>query len=263
MSKNSAFFFAALVFVLILGAVAASGCTGDSNEENKTPASSPLQTQKAEGTEIAPDETPERFDDPKYQTISGTGNKTTQVYLPKGVSLFKLMQDEPVKSQVSITTIKDGISINNIYNKSAFMNSMVETGYYWTYAFSLEDDANASVEVETEGNWTLSFSFPLMINGIVPQKFTGVANKATPFFQINEGEYSFSIKTENSEFASVTLMDYYGNYVMEDNRQMPLAFYYGDLFNSTVNTTIDESCNYLLNVVCDGDWTVCVEAAQV
>ncbi|MDD4127330.1 MAG: hypothetical protein PHV39_06535 [Methanomicrobium sp.] len=270
MSKNNALksiiFSSALVFLLILGAVITAGCTGNSDDDKKTPVPTPLKTeeQKITGentTEINPDQTPERFDEAKYKNIYGTGNKTTELYLPKGVSLFKLMQDSPVKSQVSITTIKDAFSINNVYNISASKNSMDDTGYYWTYAFSLEDDANASVEVETEGNWTLSFSFPLMINGIVPQTFRGAANKATPFFQINEGDYNFTIITENSEFASVTLMDYYGNNVMNDNRQMPLSFHYGGSYDNTINTTINESCNYLLNVFCDGDWTVSVEEA--
>lgn len=270
MIKNKALksilFSSAIVFLLILGAVITAGCTGNSGEDNKTPLPTPLQTEEQEikdekTIEITPDETPERFDEAKYKNISGTGNKTIELYLPKGVSLFKMIQDSPVKSQVSITTIKDGISINNVYNKSASKNSMDGTGYYWTYPFSLEDDANATIEVETEGNWTLSFSFPQMINGIVPQTFTGAANKATPFFQINEGDYKFTIKTENSEFVSVTLMDYYGNSVMDDNRQMPLSFHYGGSYDNTINTTINESCNYLLNVICDGDWTVSVEEA--
>ena len=55
-------------------------------------------------------------------------------------------------------------------------------------------------------------------------------------------------------------MDYYGNPVMNKDFEMPLAFHEG-IYDGDVTVNITESNNYLLNIVCDGDWTVSVEQA--
>jgi hypothetical protein len=264
MDKKITIISGCLLVLLFAAAVITAGCTGSTDDSGKTtpvPTESINKTASETTAQATAEETPASTPAASENlTISGTGDKNATINLPKGVSLFTMVQDKPVKSLVSITTEKDGIAIENIYNESIIEKSMTDGKYYWTYAFSLEEEAAAKVEVTTTSEWTLDFSFPQMINGIVPQTFTGAANKATPFFQINEGEYNFSIKADNNEYVSVTLMDYYGNPVMKDNRELPLSFHMGS-YDEVAAVKINESCNYLINVMCDGNWTVSVEQA--
>ncbi|MBN2734526.1 MAG: hypothetical protein JXQ82_06720 [Methanomicrobiaceae archaeon] len=249
-------FFAFLTVLIAVFALSA-GCTGSTDNGTVSPTDA-IETQTTpEMTETvsAPAKPAE-----EKNIVSGTGDKKTKVLLPKGVSLFTLVQDTPERSAVYITTEKDGISIINAYNKGAAEKSMMDGKYYWSQAFMLEEEAEAEVEVTTLSEWTLEFSFPQMINGIVPQTFSGAASKATPFFQINEGEYKFTIKAENDEFVSVSLMDYYGNNVIDNDMLMPLAFHKGS-YDDSVIVKINESSNYLLNINTDGEWTVSVEKA--
>ncbi|MBP2133280.1 hypothetical protein J2128_001234 [Methanomicrobium sp. W14] len=259
-----------VVFIAILfAAVLASGCTGTT--DNATPSPTQTEVTPAENETATPvaSETAEQTAQPtetdnitmSYTTLLvGEGPQNDTVRLPEGVSMFTLTQDTPDESSVSIDTEKDGIYISNSYNESVRNSSMKGGKYYWTYAFSLENASSANISVKTDSNWTLEFEFPQVINGIVPQTFSGTATKVTPFFQINEGEYNFTINAENNRLISVSLMDYYGNVILDDNREMPLAFMEGP-YNGTVTMKINESNNYLMNVLCDGNWTVSVEQA--
>lgn len=253
-----------VLVVLIAGFAFTAGCTGNDGQDTGaketatvTETPTPLPT-----AEVTPNATetgiPESGD--AAATLSGSGDYKGAVELTGGVHLFTFEQNTPENSTISISTEKDGVSVSNQYNLSTAQKSMKDGRYYWTYAFMLEEDARANVEVTTPSNWTLSFTVPQMINGIVPQTFTGTAGKATPFFQINEGEYNFSIKTENNTYISATLMDYYGMPVFKDEREEPLAFHHGT-YDDVVTVKINESNNYLMNILCDGDWTVAVVKA--
>jgi hypothetical protein len=193
-------------------------------------------------------------------TISGSGDHKAAVELKGGVHLFTLEQNKPENSVVYIETEKDAVSVLNKFNASIADKASKDGRFSWSQAFMLEEDAVASVEVTTLSDWTLDFTFPEMINGIVPQTFTGIGSRATPFFQINKGEYKFSIKADNNEFIAVHLMDYYGNVILDNDREMPLAFHYGS-YDDSVVVRINESNNYLLNINCDGEWSVSVEEA--
>ncbi|MDE4908184.1 hypothetical protein L0665_06120 [Methanogenium marinum] len=94
----------------------------------------------------------------------------------------------------------------------------------------------------------------------MPQTFTGAANKATPFFRIDEGTYNFSIIAANNDVVGVHLMDFEGNDIEVDYREMPLAFHEG-LYDDVVTVAVNESNNYLMNVICDGNRTVSVAEA--
>ncbi|WP_157200297.1 hypothetical protein [Methanogenium cariaci] len=195
---------------------------------------------------------------------TGNGNVTITVPLAKGANLLTFTQETTAESTVSVETEKDYISVKNTFNEAVSEESMKATmkdgAYYWSQAFMLEEDADATVQVETTGNWTIDFGFPQQINGIVPQTFTGAANKATPFFQINEGTYNFSIIAANNDVVGVHLMDFSGNDIQENDREMPLAFHEG-AYDDVVTMKINESNNYLFNVICDGNWTVSVAEA--
>lgn len=265
MRKDMSIISAALLVILVAAAVISAGCTG--NTEPTVPATvtpTPDVTPEATSAET-PTPTAEAIE-ASETTFDGTGNGNVTITVPlaKGANLLTLTQDTTAASTVSVETEKDYISVKNTFNEAvseeSMKASMKDGAYYWTQAFMLEEDADATVQVETTGNWTIDFGFPQQINGIVPQTFTGVADKATPFFQINEGTYDFSIKTENNDVVGVHLMDFYGNDVEVDDRQMPLAFHEGS-YDDVVTVTINESNNYLLNVVCDGDWTVSVVEA--
>lgn len=263
MRKDISIISAALLVLLVAAAVISAGCTG--NTEPTVPATvtpTPADTP----TEATPAPTAEATKAPEAPatTFEGNGNGNVTVSLTKGAHLLTVTQDTTAAGTVSIETEKDYVSVKNTYNAALSDESMQATmkdgAYYWTQAFMLEEDADATVQVENTGNWSIDFGFPQQINGIVPQTFTGVADKATPFFQINEGTYDFTITTENNDIVGVHLMDFYGNDVEEKDLQMPLAFHEGT-YDDVVTVKINESCNYLLNVVCDGSWTVSVAEA--
>ncbi|EHQ36524.1 hypothetical protein [Methanoplanus limicola] len=265
MSKiSSKIYLFTLLALLIAGFALSAGCTGNSGAD-KTPAATATPTAE-ETTAATPEETAVKTPEAtpvsgeEKATISGTGDVNASVEFKGGVHLLTFTQDKPLKSEIAIQTEKDYIGLTSLFNESVAEKSMKDGRYYWTQAFMLEENAVADVEVYTESEWTLDFSFPQMINGIVPQTFTGVGNKATPFFQINEGEYKFSIKADNSQLVEVHLMDYYGNPVLADNAEMPLAYHEGS-YDDVVTVKITEDNNYLINVVCDGEWTVSVEEA--
>ena len=254
----------ALLAILIAGFALSAGCTGNSGAD-KTPAATATPT--AEGTAVAtPEETAVKTPEAtpvageEKATVSGSGDHKAEVELKGGVHLFTLEQNKPEGSVVYITTEKDAVSVPNRFNASVADKAVKDGRYSWSQAFMLEEDAVAGVEVTTLSDWTLDFTFPEMINGIVPQTFSGIGSQATPFFQINEGEYKISITADNNEFIAVHLMDYYGNVILDDDREMPLAFHYGS-YDDAVTVKVSESNNYLLNINCDGEWTVSVEEA--
>lgn len=252
----------AVLLVFVVAAVISAGCTG--NTDTTVPATvAPTPEVTAAETAVPAEETAAPTAVATVApatTFDGTGSENVTVALSKGVHLFTFVQDAPVESVVSIATEKDYISVKNVYNENVSAQSMKDGAYYWSQAFMLEESANATVQVETTGNWTLDFAFPQQINGIVPQTFTGAANKATPFFQINEGTYDFAITAENNDVVGVHLMDFYGNDIEVDDRQMPLSFHEGS-YDDVVTVAVNESNNYLFNVVCDGNWTVSVAEA--
>lgn len=259
MRTNFSIISAALLVLLVAAAVISAGCTGNTGTaapatNTPTPAATADVTPASTGA--APSQTPAE----NAPSLSGNGDANTTVALAKGVHLLTFTQDTPEKSTVSVMTETDAIMVPNAYNAGVAAQSMTDGTYYWTQAFMLEEAATADVQVQTTGNWTLAFSFPQQINGIVPQTFTGAANKATPFFQINAGEYNFSIKAENNDVIAVHLMDFYGNDILKKGSQMPLAFHRG-AYDGVVTVQINESSNYLFNVMCDGTWTVSVAEA--
>lgn len=265
MSKiSSKIYLFTLLALLIAGFALSAGCTGNSGADT-TPAATATPTAE-ETTAATPEETAVKTPEPtpvsgeEKATVSGSGDHKAAVELAGGVHLLTFTQDKPDKSEISVQTKKDYIGLTSLFNESVAEKSMKDGRYYWSQAFMLEEDAVADVEVYTDSEWTLDFTFPQMINGIVPQTFTGAGNKATPFFQINEGDYKFSIKAENNEMVEVHLMDYYGNPVLADNAEMPLAHHEGT-YDDVVTVKISESNNYLINVICDGEWTVSVEEA--
>ncbi|UUX93321.1 hypothetical protein [Methanoplanus endosymbiosus] len=265
MSKlNGRIYLFTFLVLLIAGFALSAGCTGSSGAD-KTPAATAAPTAE-ETTAATPEETAVKTPQPtpvsgeEKASLSGKGDVNASVELAGGVHLLTFTQDKADKSEIAVRTEKDYIGLTNLYNEKVADKSMKDGKYYWTQAFMLEEDAVADVEVYADSEWTLDFSFPQMINGIVPQTFTGAGNKATPFFQINEGDYNISIKADNNQLIEVHLMDYYGNPVMVDNAEMPLAYHEG-AYDNVVTVKITESCNYLMNVICDGEWTVSIEEA--
>ncbi|WAI02203.1 hypothetical protein [Methanogenium organophilum] len=251
---------AALLVILVAAAVISAGCTGTTDTTapataTPTPEAPPAET----ATEATPAPTTAAPEAPAT-TFDGTGTGNFTVSLAGGVHLLTVTQDSPAKTTVSISTEKDYVNAEGTLNEAVTDEAMKDGKYTWSYAFMLEEDAEATVQVEATGNWTLYFSFPQQINGIVPQNFKGIGTTATPFFQINEGTYDFSIQASNNDMVEVHLMDFSGNDVEKKDRQMPLSFHEGT-YDDVVTVAVNESNNYLLNVVCDGDWTVSVAEA--
>jgi len=249
------------LILCIAGFAFFAGCVGeDAGQQTPAPTATPTPT------------TTPTAEPPKDGAVSfsGAGDQKTVMPLSAGVHMLTLEIEkpdgsEPGKSMVSLSTEKDAIMVEGNYTAEVRPDAITDGYYRWTYAFMLEEDADAEVEVSQLAPWTLHVGVPKMINGIPPQTFTGVGNKATPFFMIPAGNYSCQIKGENMTGISVGLMDYNGTMLMDDDRVAPLAFhqlrnddfelYLGD-YATTVPITIKEGDNYLFNIICDGSWSV-------
>ena len=261
MRKHFSVISAALLVLLVAAAVISAGCTGNTDVNGPGTVTPTLEATPEIPAEMPP--APSEQDpspSPYAMAVSGEGSENVTVSLTKGVYVMTVTQDTPVESTIAVETDTDYIGSKNAYNTTVAEQSMKDGKYYWSRAFLVGEDSDVTARVETTGNWTLSFSFPQQINGIVPQTFSGTASKATPFFQINEGTYNFSITAENNDVISVTLMDYEGNDIEQNYREMPLAYHEG-AYDDVVTVAINESNNYLFNVQCDGDWTVSVVEA--
>ena len=264
MKQNSGILvFSAFLVILVAALVLSAGCTGTSDEGAQETATQtteqtvvPTETATAEATtEATAEATPEEAGE-----LSGTGSGQVSTDLDAGIHLLVFRQSAPESGTIEITTEKDFISLPFGLNESVAGKALEDGKYVWSQEFMLEDNATAefNVNAPSDCSWEIEISFPEAINGIVPQTFTGAGNQATPFFQINAGTYNVSIKTENNTYAGVHLVDFYGNPLMEDETEYPLAFQEGTYDDSVVVGVSDDN-NYLFNVVCDGEWTVTIE----
>jgi hypothetical protein len=249
------------LILCIAGFAFCAGCVGeDAGQQTPAPTATPTYT-ATPTVEPTNDNT---------GSFSGAGDQKTTMPLSAGVHMLTLEMEkpdgsEPGASTVSISTENDAIMVEGNYTPEVRPDAIIDGHYHWTYAFMLEEEADATVEVSQLAPWTLHVGVPKMINGIPPQTFTGVGNKATPFFMIPAGNYSCQITGENMTVISVGLMDYNGTMLMDDDRVAPLAFhqlrnedfelYVGD-YATTVPVTIKEGDNYLFNIICDGRWSV-------
>ncbi|WP_319379144.1 hypothetical protein [uncultured Methanocorpusculum sp.] len=188
-------------------------------------------------------------------SFSGTGNESIATELPAGVYTVTITQANI--TAVSVETKETETFIEGRYTDAAVAAAKTADGWVWTYA--LLTDANPTLVINATGDWKAEFAFPQQIDGVPPQTFTGIGNAATPFFMINEGNVSFAIKATNNTAIGVCLMDYDGNPVMDKTNtfEEPLAYHLGT-YNDTLVVPITKSGNYLLNVICDGEWSVVV-----
>jgi len=248
-----------LLILVFTAAISAAGCTGTQNEGTITPTEIPTIEQTTEMT-TAPVETPAASSEAGQATNSGKGSKNIKMSLDDGITLLTFEQNTPEVSDIAVDAGSSHFSIQNTFpaDKSIYMNE--DGKYVSSQAFILIGGENTEISVETDSEWMFSFSFPQMINGIPPQTFEGAGNQATPFFQINKGKYKFSIKTEDNSFICVQLMDYDGNELTEGVEASPLPYQKGE-YDGVVTVDVENSNNYLLNINCDGKWTVSVEKA--
>ncbi|MBN1432278.1 MAG: hypothetical protein JW931_05855 [Methanomicrobiaceae archaeon] len=259
-SKTGTLVLTTLIAILAAALVLSAGCTGttDSGTQETTaqttaPTTGPTEPATPEETKETGEETAD---------LSGTGNGKVTTGLAGGVHLLVFEQDKPDSGTIDISTEKDYISIPFGFNEKVADKAMKDGKYVWTQLFMIEDNAETNFDVTTDCSWNIETSFPEAINGIPPQTFTGTGNQATPFFQINAGTYNIAIKSENCGYTAVHLIDYYGNPLMEDDLQTPLAWHEGT-YDDSVVMAVSEDNNYLFNVVCDGEWTVSIEESQV
>lgn len=190
-------------------------------------------------------------------SFSGTGNDSIATELPAGVYTVTITQTSANVTDVTIETKETGISVQGRYSDVVAESAKTADGWVWSYA--LQTDENPTLIINTTGDWKANFAAPQQIDGIPPQTFQGTGNAATPFFMINKGNISFVIKATNNTAIEVHLMDYDGNPVMDKTNsfEQPLAYHLG-AYNDTVVVPLTNSGNYLLNVLCDGDWSVTV-----
>ncbi|HKM41258.1 MAG TPA: hypothetical protein VJY43_01685 [Methanocorpusculum sp.] len=203
---------------------------------------------------IGTDNTPATF-------FSGTGNDSIATELPAGVYILTITQTSAEMTDVTVETKETGTSIQGRYSDAAAESAETAKGWIWSYA--LQTDGKPTLIINATGDWNADFAVPQQIDGIPPQIFQGTGNAATPFFMINKGNISFAIEATNNTALEVHLMDYNGNPVMDETNsfEQPLAYHLGE-YHNTVIVPLTDSDNYLLNIICDGDWSVTVTDKQ-
>jgi hypothetical protein len=258
MKQNSGILvFSAFLVILAAAFVLSAGCTGTSDEgAQETVVQTTEQTVVPTETATA-EATPEEASE-----LSGTGSGQVSTDLDAGVHLLVFRQSTPESGRIEISTEKDYISLPFGFNESISDMAMEGGMYVWSQEFMIDDNATTefNVTAPSDCSWEIEVSFPQAINGIVPQTFTGAGNQATPFFQINAGTYNVSITTGNNTYVAVHLIDFFGNPLMEDEIEYPLAFHEGT-YDGSVIVGVSNDNNYLFNVICDGEWTVTIEEA--
>jgi len=190
-------------------------------------------------------------------SFSGTGNGSIATELPAGVYTLTITQASAEMTDVSVETKETGIAVQGRYTDAVAASAKTADGWVWTYA--LVTDGKPTLTINATGAWNADFTFPQQIDGVPPQTFMGTGNAATPFFMINKGNISFAIEATSNTAIEVHLMDYDGNPVMDKTNtfEEPLAYHMG-AYNDVVIVPLTESGNYLLNVICDGEWSVTV-----
>lgn len=249
--KRSFRFSTLLLALALAGLLIASGCTG-TGDQTSTPAATPLPTAPE-----SPQVTPPPASLTPAMAFSGTGNDNIATDIPAGVYTVTITQSTAEETQLSVDTEKTGIYVQGRYTDAVAETAKGTNGWVWSYA--LQTDEKPTLTINATGDWQADFGFPQQINGVPPQTFKGTGNAATPFFMIYEGNISFAIDATNNTALEVHLMTYEGNPVMDTTNtyQQPLAFHKGE-YHDTVVVPMTASENYLINVICDGDWSVTV-----
>lgn len=247
--KRNLTFPAILLALALAGLLIASGCTGTSDQA-QTPVATPIPTAEETAQATATPTQP-------ANTFSGTGNDSITTELPAGVYTMTITQATAEMSQITVETETSAIYVQGRYSDAVADAAQTADGWVWSYA--LQTDEKPTLSVNTTGDWQAAFAFPQQINGIPPQRFSGTGNAATPFFMINEGNISFAIDATNNTAVEIHLMNYEGDPIMDKTNvyEEPLAFHMGE-YHNTVVVPLTVSDNYLINVICDGDWSVVV-----
>ena len=258
--KRNLTFPALLLALALAGLLIASGCTGTSDQA-QTPAATPAPTaeETAQATATAASTAPVSA---PANTFSGTGNDSIATELPAGVYTVTFTQASADETELALETEETGVYVQGQYSDAVAASAKTTKGWVWSYA--MQTDAKPTLTINATGDWEADFAFPQQINGIPPQTFHGIGNAATPFFMINEGNISFAIDATNNTAVEVHLMSYEGNPVMDATNtfEQPLAYHLGE-YHDTVVVPLTVSDNYLLNVICDGDWSVTVTDDRV
>lgn len=248
---------ALLLCFVLAGALCIAGCTGTTETEPAQATPEPTEEQLV----IPPMGPGPVVAESNATTFKGIMNQSTTMPLSAGVHLMTVKTTPPSSTTVDIETTKDCVSVFGMYSKEAVGKAEEANVTTWTQAFMLEEGGDAHVGVTSESEWSVSFGAPTMIDGIPPQTFTGIGNAATPFFMIPEGDYSCIIHGENNSILGVHLMDAEGTSLMDadGSKEVPLAWHEG-AYNGTIPLTIENSGNYLFNVISDGEWSVSLES---
>jgi len=256
MSKKATFSLL-LPAVLLAGACILAGCVDTGTIESQSPTA------------------PAHVGNETEFHFSGQGNASADTHLSEGIHLLKFHVKKPAgsypdDSTVEITTEQDGFFIVGSFTEGAYEAAEDDIWYNWSQIFVITETADTTVEVRQKGDWSLTITPPAMINGVPPQSFTGFGNAATPFFMIPAGEYSCKITMEEGTVIGAHLIRYDGTLLMENDQQVPLAMHelrnenyelqVGN-YTSTLPVTIDDSDNYLFNIISDGIWSVTISPA--
>ncbi|MBQ3718816.1 MAG: hypothetical protein II893_05425 [Methanomicrobium sp.] len=267
-----------ILAVLLIAFLLVAGCT--QNAATQTGAQTPAATQATPVT-TAPTEqataatqTTATSDSSDYKvdaSFEGSGDGDVSVNLKGGiVRMLKVTQPKYEKASVTVTT-GDAIYpfVNELTKEAATSiadaknadESVADAKYIWAQAFYVPQDIETNFRIETTGDWKIDVDVPLAINAIPPIGFRGAGDSSSPFFQINKGDYTVDVSVEDADSLSISFVSF-------DGKLYPLDFPKASSDSKEVlpgsikiPLKIDDSGNYLVNVVCNGKWELNISPA--
>ena len=276
----------AILAVLLIAFLLVAGCTQTATAPtgaSQTPAATTAttaptgQATAATQTTATPTVTPTQTatpDSSDYKldaSFEGSGDGDVSVNLKGGiVRMLKVTQPKYEKASVTVTT-GDAIYpfVNELTKEAATSiadaknadESVADAKYIWAQAFYVPQDIETNFRIETTGDWKIDVDVPLAINAIPPIGFRGAGDSSSPFFQINKGEYTVDVSVEDADSLSISFVSF-------DGKLYPLDFPKASSDSKEVTPgnikiplKIDDSDNYLVNVVCNGKWELNISPA--
>ncbi len=269
MKSNFSPIFAVLISLVLVAFLLVAGCTqtGTTQTQTTTPATTAPTEQATAATETqTASETPDSSDEFVVATaFNGTGDADITANLKGGiVRVLKFTQPKYSESSVTVRTGNAIFVFENVLTKEAETSnadaknvdeSVADAKYIWSQAFFVPQDIATSFKVTATDSWQADVDVPLAINSIPPVTFRGIGDFATPFFQINSGDYVINATLEDADKISMSLISFDGNIYTLDTPEIKND-------KILIPFTVDESNNYLVNVACNGNWEFVLSQAS-
>ena len=271
-----------ILAVLLIAFLLVAGCT--QNAATQTGTQTPAATQTTSATSVPTGQataaaatqtvtptqtaTPDSSDYKVDTEFEGSGDRDVSVNLKGGiVRMLTFTQPKYADSSVVITTGDAIFVFENALSKEAKAAYTGDAGkgagtpYIWSQAFYVPQDIETAFTIDTTGDWKADVKVPLAINAIPPVSLRGLGDAASPFFQINPGDYEIDATLENADNFGVTLMSFDGKIYPLDTPKFTDAQLNGNTREVKIPFMVEDGNNYLVNVICNGKWELTLAPA--